>query len=845
MPLTLADLTPDVQKYLKQDSAAADGTVPSEAVLAAIGVSIGQLRDEAKQARITSGIEDRWRDAEEAYAGIDDANRGDVTGGHQWTKSMSKDGPITSDDVPDTNNRSTLYVRLTQRYVDAGTAKLGEILLAPGAKSFSMTATPVSDLIDAKDDNRPVQLDHLPGSPLAMRPAKPGELLASTAMPAAVPAAPAISAPPPTPGAPVPAPAGGAVPPAGAAGQVPIRVKDLAEEKAGRADKAAKKAEKRIYDWHVECRRTSQVRKVIFDSGRLGVGVLKGPFPKASRQMATRKAEGGEIEVGIRKTVLPASKWVNAWNFFPDPTCGENIQDGDHCLEREWTGARAVRKFKALPGYIKSQIDKVLIEGPQKVNLQDTGKAPEADDAALLKKGKYEVWYFYGELSRQEMGCICEAAGPDSVATFNAAVPGDVDKVYAIVTMINDTVVKATLNPLDSGEFPYHPMPWQRRTGSWAGVGVAEQIATPQKMLTASVRAMLDNAGISAGGQIVIDTGYVTPADGDMGMSPHKIWYMNGDGEQLDVREAFGLFKIDNVTPQLMEVVNLAMRLGEESTSIPLITQGQSGPTTPDTFGAAQLQNNNANQLLRSIGYTADEVTEGEVRQYYEWLLLDPDVPNDEKGDWTIDPHGSSALVEQALQDQTIAQILPLSATTPAYGLNPKRTMEQYLRSKKLQPKDFQNTDEEQAKIDSAPPPQAPAVQVATIRAGVDEKKLAAAAQESQAALAFDKDELHTNSQIELHKIQQERELTYQLATLEYANKHQITIEQVKAKLADTTMKLQVEKELNASNQAADLHKHHNPPMPPGGTKKVRPQRPAVQVPGRAANGQAASQVAS
>jgi hypothetical protein len=50
-------------------------------------------------------------------------------------------------------------------------------------------------------------------------------------------------------------------------------------------------------------------------------------------------------------------------------------------------------------------------------------------------------------------------------------------------------------------------------------------------------------------------------------------------------------------------------------------------------------------------GYTFDDhVTEPESRRYYEWLILDPDVPDDEKGDWTIDAHGSNALVEQALE---------------------------------------------------------------------------------------------------------------------------------------------------------------------------------------------------
>lgn len=823
MAIALDSLSDDVRAFLKQDDQSAD--TPPEAVLAAIGVAIGKLRDEAREHRISSGIEDRWRDAEEAYAGIDDANRSDVRGGSQWTKSMSKDGPITSDEVPDTNNRSTLYVRLTQRYVDAGTAKLGEILLAPGAKSFSFSATPVPDLIDAKEDKRPVRLDHMPGAPMAMRPANPGEMPQALMGATAMSPPPAIGAPPgPPPGMvpPVPA-AAGAVSPAAAAGppMVPATVADFAKEKAEKAGKAAKKAEKRVADWHVECNRTAEVRKVIFDSGRIGVGVLKGPFPKASRQMATKKGPDG-VELGIRRVIQPASKWVNPWNFFPDPACGENIHDGDHCFEREWMGARGVRKLKSLPGYIKSQIEKVLIEGPQKAHVKDDAGQTDVADSANSKKGKYEIWYGLATLTREEMGCICEAAG---TPTDNLP---EGEQVSAIVTMINDSVVRATVNPLDSGEFHYHTMPWQRRTGSWAGVGIAEQIATPQKMLTAAVRAMLDNAGISAGGQIVIDTGKITPADGEMGMSPHKIWYMNGDGERLNVNEAFGLFKIDNVTAELMQIVNLAMRLGEESTSIPLITQGQSGPTTPDTFGAAQLQNNNANQLLRSIGYAFDDhVTEPETRQYYECLLLDPDVPSDEKGDWTINAHGSNALVEQALQNQFIATLANV-VLNPAYGLDPKKWAEMLVRANKMQPADLKYTDDEQAKIDAQPAPAAPAIEVAKIRAGIDEKKIAAMATDTAADNARADKELMTQATVDLHTL----ELKKELAMLEYANREKLSLNQVKAALAQTAMKLRTEEKLNAINQAVDVHKHRNPSSPP-----------AVQVPGRAANGQSASQV--
>jgi hypothetical protein len=175
--------------------------------------------------------------------------------------------------------------------------------------------------------------------------------------------------------------------------------------------------------------------------------------------------------------------------------------------------------------------------------------------------------------------------------------------------------------------------------------------------------------------------------------------------------------EIPNVTQQLLEIITLGERFAEETTSIPLITQGQSGATTPETYGAAQLQNSNANQLLRSIGYAFDDyITEPVVRQYYEWLLLDPDVPIYEKGEFQIDAHGSIALVERAIQDQTIAQMGAMAANQ-IYGIDPKKWAELFIKSKRLSPDQLMYSEEEQQRMEAAPPPEQPAVTVAKINA--------------------------------------------------------------------------------------------------------------------------------
>jgi hypothetical protein len=846
---TIADLPDLPQEVL---DAIAPHLPADASVLAAIGVEIASKREEAKGARASSGIEATWRECEEAYLGIDDANRHEFTDA-RWAKPMSMDGPVsTGRSAKDTGHKSTVYLRLTSRYVDAGVAKLGEILLPADDKAFSFDGMPVPELLEAKEDDSHVVHSDL-GTPLT-RPMEAGEtppVAAAAPAPAAnlPPLPPALAAqgtsatPPPAGAAAPPAPAAGQPPQSAAPPRVPLTVKDFAVEAIELARKKAKAAESRIYDWMIETNYRAEIRKVIADSARIGVGVLKAPTPRSKRVMAiTEPKDGKSIELQIKEKIIPAGEWKDPWDIYPDGACGENIQDGDYIFERDHMSARQVRGLKKLPGYIGAQIDKVLEEGPNKCNTEGDGRG------SRTQKGRFEVWYFHGQLTRDEMAAIDQAAGKSPQGPDDDAHEG-----HCIVTLINDSVVRGTINPLDSGAFPYHSMPWQRRAKHWAGVGVAEQMRTPQRVTNAALRALLNNAGKSAGSQFIIRMGAIRPADGSWSITPDKIWEATEDGP-ADVRQSFNAIVIPNVTEQLMTIITLGERFAEETTSIPLIAQGQSGATTPDTYGAAQLQNNNANQLLRSIGYAFDDyVTEPVVRQYYEWLLLDPDVPNEEKGEFQIDAHGSAALVERAIQDQTIAQMANMAAPGNGFGLDPKKWADEFLRSKHLSPSAFKYTEEEQAKLDAAPPVEAPTVTVAKINAdtqlklGVmkqtadqrteqNEAQIAAAAHALEVGkVQVDQTQVHGELTIKAHELETRREV----ALMDYANRMKISLDQAKAQLAKTAMQLQTERDLHQTDVAVDLHKHHNPqpkPQPPRGTK------PPVQLPGRAGNGRAFEQ---
>lgn len=866
---TLPDEVLDIIKpYLITDSP----------TLASLSQLIAEKRDHAKSARQEDGIEDVWTECEEAYAGIDDANRNEFRAA-RWSKPMSSDGPVsTSARVPQNQDvRSTVFVKLTARYVDAAAAMVQEILLPADDKAFSFSETPVPELIKAKDDNSHVHDDSMgTASPVPLfRNLKPGEQpppqpatgqappapMMASALPAGlaggVPApgaapmsAPATAAPAPAaPGSPPPPPdamAGAPAPNAPPPGQTPLTVKDLAEETIGIARKKAKKAEKRIYGWMVKSRYAGEMRKVTFDSSRLGVGVLKGPFPKPKRTVVIQKDQSGAqtgVEIQIKEQLQPSYAWRDPWNIYPDPACGENIHDGDFIFERDFLSPRQVRGLKKEDGYLSKQIDKVLEVGPPDFDVNDNGEGQGAqDEGKKKKKGRYQVWYYYGSLKRDEFACICEELGTILSADD---VPIDQQQVFAIVTMIGDVIVKGVLNPLDSGTFPYYSVPWQRCTGSWAGMGPAEQIRAPQRILNASVRALLDNAGKSAGNQYVINQKLIRPANQSWTITRDKIWYFMGDAPGMSVEDAFHAFEVPNVTEQLMTIINEAKQLAEESSSIPLVVQGRDGPDAPDTLGGQQIQNNNANRVLRMVGYAFDDyITEPVVLASYEYLLMDPDVPDDEKGDFEIDAHGSVALVERAIQDQTLAQLLNLSLN-PAFGLNPKLVASQYLKSKHFDPDDLKYTDEEQAKID-ANPTKPPAVQVAEVNADALLKTAVmkqqgsaqdAASEERIAAAAntLEGQKTQVQATVDLHDIQ----VRHQLEMLRYANDHQMNLDDVKSKLADRAMTLQTQERLNAQDNAVDLHKHHNPGAGASARQEMaeRPsgQQPPVRVPGKKA----------
>ncbi|HYH42459.1 MAG TPA: hypothetical protein VD867_10770, partial [Burkholderiales bacterium] len=367
--------------------------------LNSLGAILADSRKCAIEARHNSGIEDCWIEDEEAYAGIDDANRAEehVSGGYsaRYVKPRTTAAtPINAgEDSKTTSTRSNAYLCITASYVDGAAARTSDMLLPSDDQPWGIQPTPIPDLVRASKSKTavPTMID---GQPADLR-------------------------------------------------KIAQEVMKIAREKS-------EAAQTEIEDWLVECQWHREARASIEDAARLGTGILKGPVPMKRKHQAWTRGPDGRVKLDIQEVIRPGTVHVSPWNFYPDGLCGENIHKGSHTWERDDTTAKALLDLRGQPGYIDEQIEACIDEGPMLPEVSEPSRPENFSD-----KTAYEIWYHYGFLTRDQMeaaGCDCALFQEDPYAM-----------IPAIVTMVNNRVIKAVLNPLDTGEFPYDVMVWKRR----------------------------------------------------------------------------------------------------------------------------------------------------------------------------------------------------------------------------------------------------------------------------------------------------------------------------------------------------------------------------------------------
>ena len=485
----------------------------------------------------------------------------------------------------------------------------------------------------------------------------------------------------------------------------------------------------------------------------------------------------------------PASFRIDPVNFYPDPDCGDNIQSGNFSsLNAVFLLAHNCCQLgQGDPTYDTEAIDNVIEEGPNKCNYDGDGipTGKETDPSE-----RYEIRYYYGNIDADQFNTITSDEAP-----FEGSVP-------AVIVIVNDTIVKAFLNPLgEYNNFPYDVMPWQAVSGSIWGIGVARQGHVAQKKYLVAARAMVDNMSLSSVPMLVVRKQLVRPMDGDWTLRRGKVFAVSEEGASKSVNDAITAIVIPSLQEELAADMQIALKMMEDMTGVNFLLQGQQG-SAPDTVGGMQLLHQNASALLRRVARLFDErVTEPHIKRYYEWLLNYGD-DDDEKGDVRIEAIGSSALLERELQAQQL-QVVMQMAENPDFGLSKKKIAMEMLKSWKFDPSAFAMDDAEIEAARNAPPPPMVEVEAAKVRseANLEIAQLKAEVEKLRIQKDIDRDAVYSQGVAERNVMANDTkiaqlELKRELELLRYANENQITLDKIKADLAKEGMRLGVQKDL-------------------------------------------------
>jgi hypothetical protein len=724
--------------------------VAREERLQAFGSSLAVTRDKWITARASQGWDKRVTQDLDQYHGKDPATRMAAS----MMESVYQGYPVTTREALPT--RSTVFVGITRQKANSAEARLSDILLPTDDRNWGIQPTPDPDCATALQSNETL-IDPATGQPVLFD--EEGNVTDDPQF-----------------------------------GR-PAKKKQIALAVQQTAGKAAEAMENEINDQLIECDYNGEVRKVLHDAAVMGVGVIKGPMVtartrKAWREKTTVNPETGQPEkVQILQVVdelKPASFRVDPRRVWEDPACGDNVKNGRGIFEMEDLTERQVRELAKQPGYLKDQLRKVIQEGPKRsaalYEVQRAEREKEVGDDGKT----FQHWIYWGELNREEL----------KSAKVDMDDEGDeLASVSGCVEMINDVVVRAYLNPLEDDPIPYDFYPWEKVTGTPRGYGIPYLMRAQQSVTNAAWRMMMDNMGVTSGPQIVIKRGAVTPADGQWTLTPRKFWYLTDDS--IDVSKVFAAVEFNNHQGELAAVIDLAEKLADQETATPMMTQGQQG-SAPETVGGMQMLMNSANVVLRRLVKQFDDyVTRPHIRRYYDYNMAYGE--RDEiKGDFAIDARGSSALIVRDIQNQAFTNLLAMGAN-PVYApmIDTRKLFEKALKAQHLDPRDVLLTPEqiEARQAQQPPPPPDPRIEAAKITAE-------ARMMEAQAVAAgrAAETEARSESEGEHRRLRMmELQLKHDLQVMQMAQMQQMSIQQVKAQLAQTALNDRTKKELAAS----------------------------------------------
>lgn len=410
------------------------------------------------------------------------------------------------------------------------------------------------------------------------------------------------------------------------------------------------------------------LNRKVCDSGiKYGIGVLEGPYVRKIEesgwmlQAEAQQNPDGTVTPGgfkpvTREIYKPQYDNLSVWDFYPDMSA--RTAPGEGYFVRKVLGRAALRKLANRKDFFDRQVKEVLIQVPGgnykakswETELKSMGTAIHSETTSNQASGreKYEIIIWKGPVSAQTL----REAGADVPEQFLA------DDVEAELWMIDTWVIKAEINPwrkLGVDMQTVHIFNFDEDDTSPIGNGIPPIVRDSQLSICAAVRMSLDNASVTCGPNLEVNTALMRTDQDLTSVQPYKIWYRDDDGLSAQfpaVRE----LKFDGHLNELQGLVKMFLEFAEMETFIGPSTGGdfQKMPSEPmRTAAGASAIRGDAALPFKDIVRNYDQFTQSVIWSIVNFnRKFNPDLAPE--GDYDVIPRGATSLIAKEVRGQQI-----------------------------------------------------------------------------------------------------------------------------------------------------------------------------------------------
>lgn len=297
---------------------------------------------------------------------------------------------------------------------------------------------------------------------------------------------------------------------------------------------------------------------------------MKGPVITKKNKL---KWVNGEVEVVQDFCFL--NKRINPIDVYPSPSAN-TLQDGG-LIEHVRFSHSEVDALKRLPdkaGYDRVRIQQVLEEGPAKSFWFDSGI--EYEKAVDEKRGnQYEadLGIYHGLHCWDKVPCrdLKDWGLKDPVLDKEY----DETKLFEVeAILINNEVVKVTLNKDPLLRRPYYKASFQHIPGSFWGRSLPSLMRSEQRMCNATARELANNMALSSGPQCEVYIDRLADQGEDLSeMRPRDIHQVISDPQGGGGR-AINFFVVPSIAQELLAVYDKFEQKSDDATGIPKYSYG-------------------------------------------------------------------------------------------------------------------------------------------------------------------------------------------------------------------------------------------------------------------------------